>query len=93
MLAKLQPSSAQVRWYVQSALNGFETLDHDSAVENARQDLQSLLAYLDALALADEAVLVLGISGIEQGVRLEVHVGDAKVLDPPNLKVVRLPTI
>lgn len=75
MIAKITPSADQVRWYAQSALNGFKTLSAEDAIENATADLQAMLAYLSALDAADDAVLVLGIEAIKSGVRLEVDVG------------------
>lgn len=37
----------QVRWYAKSALNGFDTLDPEDAIGNAKADLAALLAYLE----------------------------------------------
>jgi hypothetical protein len=37
MIAKVTPHIDQLRWYAKSALNGFDTLEHDDAVENAIQ--------------------------------------------------------
>lgn len=93
MLVRLLPSSDQVRWYAQTALNGFDTLDLIDAVENAKNDLQAILAYLDALDRANDAVLVPGIKSIESGVRLELAIGkldqpDHSHLEDPGLQSV-----
>lgn len=55
MIARLTISADQIRWWAQSGLNGFDTLSHDLAVENAKADLTAILAYLDAL---DEGAVV-----------------------------------
>ena len=65
MMVALAPHPAQIRYWAQSALNGFETLDRWDAVENARDDLRSILAYLAALDRADYASPVSGIRTIE----------------------------
>ncbi len=77
MIARLQVHPDQVRWYAQSALNGFETLESEDAIENAKADLRSLLAYLCALDRADNPVLVFDVAAIEPGIGLEVRVRDA----------------
>jgi hypothetical protein len=48
-IARLIADPSQIRFYVQSALNGFEDLDQDDAIENCRADLESLLSYLAQL--------------------------------------------
>lgn len=93
VIAKLTIHPDQVRWYVQSALSGFDTLDHGDAVENALHDLRRLLQYLDALDAANEAVLVAGVAGIEPGIRLELRVCEGDGAHKPNLKIARFPTV
>jgi len=70
VIARLIPDTSQLRFYAQSALNGFDTLDPEDAAENAKADLRSLLAYIGALDGAD-AVPILGIAQIEARVASE----------------------
>ena len=64
MIGKMTPHPDQIRWYAKSALNGFETLEPADAIENARFDLRSLLAYLDR---ADDTVHIDGEKLVGQG--------------------------
>ncbi len=93
MIVKLAIHPDQIRWYVQSALNGFDTLDKDDAIENACHDLRSILTYLDALDAADKAVAVAGVEGIKPSVRLELRVGQDNAGHQPHLKIARFPTV
>lgn len=89
MLVGLCPSTEQIRHYAQSALNGFGDLDADDAIENARSEIGGLIAYLDALALTNDTVPVLGLR-VVNGKRRLVTIGrDAHVNNPADLKVVR----
>ena len=81
MIARLTASPAQLRWYVQSALNGFDDLASRDAIENAKHDLRSLLAYLDALDRADNPVLEFPVEAVETGVNLEVLIGQPQSTD------------
>jgi 2-keto-3-deoxy-L-rhamnonate aldolase RhmA len=87
MIAKLSMHPDQIRWCVQSAMNGFDTLDGADAIEHALCEQRSILQYLDALDAADKAVLVRGTEGIEVGVRLEVRVGQADGAQKPKHNV------
>jgi len=91
MIAKLTAHPDQIRWYVQGAINGFEDLEREDAIENALHDLRAILAYLDALDAANEAVLVSGLRGIKPGVRIEAAVRQDYTADETDLKVTRLP--
>lgn len=62
----------RIRFYARSALNGFETLDPEDAIENAKHDLRALLGTLDR---ADDAVGVLGVETVEGGVHNKPLVG------------------
>jgi hypothetical protein len=84
-MVALAPHPAQVRYWAQSALNGFETLDHWDAVENARDDLRSILSYLEALDRADYAVPIFGIETVKTGVGLELVAGNCGAADLANL--------
>lgn len=55
-----------VRHYAKSALNGFGTLDAETAIENAKSDLDAILRCLDR---ADNAVGVLLVEPINSVVR------------------------
>lgn len=74
MLVTIIPSVQQIRRYAESALNGFEDLSSDNAIENARYELQSLLTYLDRLQDTDDAVCESFVSGVESRVKLELCV-------------------
>lgn len=93
MIAKIAIHPDQIRWYVQSALSGFETLGPEDAVDNALHDLRRILAYLDSLDAANEAVLVAGLAGIKAGIRLELCVRDGDGSDQANLKDSGLPLV
>ena len=81
MIVALAPHPAQIRYWAQSALNGFETLEHWDAVENARDDLRSILAYIAALDGADYAIPIFGIETVKAGVGLKLVSGDPSVSD------------
>lgn len=85
MQAKLSPHPDQIRWYVQSAISGFDTLSTEDAIENAKHDLHRILEYLDAMDAADKAILIAGIAGIKPGVRLEAFVREGDALHKPDL--------
>ena len=72
MLVTIIPSIRQIKRYAESALNGFEDLSTDNAIENARGELQNLLTYLDRLQDTDDAVCESFISGIESRVKVEL---------------------
>jgi hypothetical protein len=85
MMVALAPHPAQIQYWAQSALSGFETLSNVDAVENAKADLRSMLAYLDALNGADYAVPVFGIETVKARVGLKLVAGQLGVPDQPNL--------
>lgn len=93
MITKLSIHPDQIRWYAQSAISAFDTLDREDAIEHALHDLRAILRYVDALEAADKAVLVSGIAGIEAGVRLELRVGQGDASHKPDLKIARLPGV
>ena len=72
MLVTIIPSIRQIKRYAESALNGFEDLSTDNAIENAQGELQNLLTYLDRLQDTDDAVCKSFISGIESRVKVEL---------------------
>lgn len=86
MIAKLLPSTRQIRGCAESALNVFDTLDLADAAEHAKNDLRALLLYLDALDRADDPILVLGIEAIKAGVRSKVICGDMNAPDASYLE-------
>ena len=86
MIVKLAPHPEQIRRWVESALNGFETLDTETAIANAKADLQALLAYLDR---TDDATRVLGVVSVEARVGDEGLVQHNDGRNPPDLKIVR----
>lgn len=83
MIAKLTAHPDQIRWYVQEALNGFDDLDREDAIEGALQSLRRIIEYLDALDAANEAVLVTGLRGVKPGVRFEAAVRQDNALHEP----------
>lgn len=86
MLVRLAAHPDQIRWWAESTLNGFDTLDAETAIENAKADMRSLLAYLDR---TNDAVSVLGVVPVEPAVRDELDVSDVKTADKPHLEIVR----
>ena len=85
MIAALHLHPAQVRYYAQSALSGFDTLDSEAAIQNARHDLAALIAYLGRFA--DYAVPKLGVGQVEPRIRLEGAVSETEANNLINLKV------
>lgn len=86
MIVKLAAHSDQIRYWAQSALNAFKTLDQETAIEVASADLAALLAYLDR---TDDAVTVLGVVPVETRVRVEPSEGLSEKGHLRDLKVVR----
>jgi hypothetical protein len=86
MIVKLAPHPDQIRYWAQSALNAFTTLDMETAVEIAKAELEAILAYLDR---TDNAETVLGIVPVETGIRDEAGVGQAERSKAPHLEIVR----
>ena len=86
MIVKLVAHPDQIRWWVDSALTGFDTLDTETAVANAKSDLRSLLSYLDR---TNDAVTVLGLAPAESRIGSELGNRDAKAGYAPNLEIVR----
>jgi hypothetical protein len=78
VIAKIEPSVEQIRWYAQAALNGFETLDLETAAEMARGNLRSLLLYLEAFDNADNTIVVSLVGGVKQVIEPEGLVRDTK---------------
>lgn len=85
MMVALTPHPAQIRYWAQSALSGFETLAASDAVENAKHDLRSILAYLAALDRADYAVPVFGIETVKARIGLKLIAGELGAPDPADL--------
>ena len=73
-MLKIVPCTKQIRFFAQSALNCFSTLDADTAIEIAKADLSALIAYIDILDRTD-TVLVSGVMNIENGVYREFNRG------------------
>lgn len=44
---KVIPDTDRIRYYAQSAINNFETLGAEDAIENAKLEMQAILDYLD----------------------------------------------
>ena len=87
MIAAIPPHPEQVRYYAQSALNGFDTLDHNQAVQNAKDELTGLLAYLGRFA--DYSVPIFGKSQIEPYIRFEGQISNPQIDDLADFKSVR----
>lgn len=88
MIVGVIPSSEQVRYYAASALNGFDTLDPETAIANARSELSAMLEYLAALSAAKHTIPVLGLRIINGCAGLEPIGGDLQINDTADLKVV-----
>jgi hypothetical protein len=80
MQITVSPSVRQLRYYLESAINAFETLPTEEAIASNLGHLRRCQQYLDALDRA-EHVVVAGISPIEAGVRLERSLRDGDVFD------------
>ncbi len=86
MIVKLAAHPDQIRYWAQSALNAFNTLDPETAAEVASADLRALLSYLDR---TENAVTVLGIAPVEAGIGDELPVGNPQIGNAPHLEIVR----
>jgi hypothetical protein len=80
MKINVTPNIDQIRNYAKSALNVWGVLPDDLAKTNVISAMKSLLRYLDAFDKGD-GIVVVGITGIERGIRLEVSRGDRQVFD------------
>ena len=76
MLVTVIPNVKQIERYAESARSGFDTLDIDDAIANAKDELDTLLAYLGRLDAAKDAVCESFVSGVESRVILEMVVSD-----------------
>lgn len=85
MIVALNAHPDQLRYYAESALSGFETLDLPDAVENAKGELRSLLAYLAALDATNYSVPVFGVETIKARIGLKLVSGEAGVPDLTDL--------
>jgi len=75
MLVSVHASPNQLRWWLQSALNGFEDLDPAAAIENARSEIAAALEYLARLDAIEDAVAVFGVVPIEARIDGKPRVG------------------
>jgi hypothetical protein len=78
MQARIIPDIEQIRYYAQGAMNGFETLDRETAVECAKSELAALLRYLVAFDNTDNAVPVLVSGSIKPRIVVESVVIDVQ---------------
>ncbi|MDZ4761226.1 MAG: hypothetical protein SGJ21_09160 [Alphaproteobacteria bacterium] len=81
MIVRLMPHPDQIRWYANSGLAGFETLSPEQAAEGARDGLQGILDYLDALEASDDAVFELGSEAIKGAGSLELRACRSQIDD------------
>jgi hypothetical protein len=68
MIVALVPAPEQIRYYAESAFSGFKTLSAEDAAAHAIEDLNALIAYLDAVSAADNSVRVTGVKAINANV-------------------------
>ena len=71
MIAQLQPSISQIRFYAEAALNVFETLDGELAAEVVQGELRSLVRYLDAFDNTNNAVFIHWVGEVELDIKIE----------------------
>ena len=84
MIVKLAIHPDQIRFWAESALSAFTTLDQETAIEIASADLRAILAYLDRT----DVTTVLGVVPVERNIGSEVSVSDRGPRDKPGLKMV-----
>ena len=84
MIVKLAIHPDQIRFWAESALSAFTTLDPETAIEIASADLRAIMAYLDRT----DVTTVLGVVPVEPHVGSESGVCDREARDKPDLKVV-----
>lgn len=82
MVVTVVPNINQIKRFAQSALNGFEDLSTENAIENAKGELQNLLLYLDRLNNTNNAVCESFIGSIESEIILKLPISN---LDSTNL--------
>ena len=75
----------RLRWFAESALNGFETLDLKTAVWLAQCELRDILRFLDR---ADNAVTKTLVHPIDSGVAVDLGAGNSNISDFSNSKIV-----
>lgn len=80
MLVRAAVSSDQVRWYVEGALNYWETLDSETAAAECQRRLRDLLKYLRTVDSAADVPVVIT-ERTEVPVRLEHIVSYSKASD------------
>lgn len=76
MKARISPDMEQIKHYAQIALNGFGTLDLETAAEIAQGSLRDLLRYLAAFDHTDNTLAINLTEGVEQVIILEGFVRD-----------------
>ena len=84
MIAMVAPHPDQIRYFAESALNGFSTLTPATAIANAKDDLSGLLLYLEQLE--NHAVPILGKVRVEPWIALEVVASEPERDDLANFK-------
>lgn len=89
MRIRLSPHPDQLRWYANAGLAGFETLSLEQAAACARDGLQSILHYLDALDATDDASFEQSCEAIELARALELRVSDPNGRQTADLEVAR----
>lgn len=65
MLVSLHASPHQLRWWLASALNGFEDLEPEAAISHAKAEIAAALEYLATLDATEDAVAVFGVVPVE----------------------------
>lgn len=83
MLVTVIPNTRQIKRWAMSALNAFDDLSTEDALEAAKADLSDLIGYLDRLDIANEAVCESFVSGVETRVIAEFHVRDLDATNEP----------
>ena len=71
MIVSLVASEAQIRWYVEQAINGFETLESKTAISEALSTLQDLLTYLENVDRANDPAPIFSVVGGKSTVRIK----------------------
>ena len=70
-------SVSRIHYLASQALNGFETLDFETAVEMAKADLEAILA-----DIAADAVPISGVEPVEVARHGELNIGERDSANP-----------
>ena len=79
MIIKLAINISQIKYFVESALSGFDTLAIEDAIETAKCNLEDLLNYLKRFDERDNTISILFTNNSKSGIVIESIVSDSNI--------------